>query len=1092
MAELLPTTSLIRLGDRDEELTRRKEANQKAYEESFGGDLGYEAFGAGVRRENYIWHKFKERQALGWGPDPNVIGLNIDPDYMFEDDEANFGYDPMVMLNARSTEEARIFREQIDSEREELRLMAASNWGAVGQVVGSIVQPHVAAGVAFAPISLTAVVAAEVALEAGSEVLLHQMQKTRTLNESYWNVGLTGSFVAILGGAAKGIRALRKEPKDVIDNVNAGRAPGDNDSVGASRRIDKDEITAAEDKLIGGELAEFFSFGQMSHLVQSVSQSARDAAQRLADSPLFTKAHAKGKTRGVTVESLHEAAMGRVVIATDKGKAFAKQSGYKTKMGRPDYNKFDEEVGIAMSNGDRHANPKVQEAAEMYRKEVIDPIREASERLGILDSADDLRAKIKELNEKIGGLEGPEKSLIKVRKVESEAVESARAKYIIGREKAVSALQKKVDAAQKKLDVARKPGKDGKKRTASKELIDKHNKARTELSMHKKETAGKVSGYKERTKQLAKDKRELAVARKDRRVAKAKLDNPVAFAESYFPRIYNKNAIFENWDELRFKIEEHFKANAELSAKLEPGEITELAIDTLQNMVVGRSQRISGKGRPTALRARVLSLMDNELQQYLEKNASSVMVRHAQAMQPYLLMREAFEGRTMDDLLNDVSDDYRKLLADPNISNAQRKKLSEQQTKDKERLQVIHDRLMHQVQRAINPGSATERTIQFAKVVNTATYLGGVVISSLPDIARPLSNYGLRSYGNGMKKAFSQLFSGKGSMPSIQVKRTGAALQRTLNDRVMQLTDSLEPESKIVQGMQKLWSKVSLFGVWTDIMESVATHSAMDWTLRMAGRLVDGKTIRVGDRKQLSRMGLDDEDLIALHGESMGTRGAQDSVLKYMNTMEWKDIDLAKRVEAAIGSDVRRTIIRIGVAEKPQFMDESMKSLMFQFQTFAMSAQNKIMVAGFQNIRAIRTAESLTAMMTIGALVGGFKGYARGEDISEWPPGQWVAEGIDRSGMIGALRIPFNLLRYAGSYTDVGKEFFGKPSRFVGREIEGAVFGPTMSTVGRLAYRAPAAALKGDYEGAAEQLAKATPFANTWHIRNVLLDMGEM
>ncbi len=164
MAELLPTTSLIRLGDRDEELTRRKEANQKAYEESFGGDLGYEAFGAGVRRENYIWHKFKERQALGWGPDPNVIGLNIDPDYMFEDDEANFGYDPMVMLNARSTEEARIFREQIDSEREELRLMAASNWGAVGQVVGSIVQPHVAAGVAFAPISLTAVVAAEVAL----------------------------------------------------------------------------------------------------------------------------------------------------------------------------------------------------------------------------------------------------------------------------------------------------------------------------------------------------------------------------------------------------------------------------------------------------------------------------------------------------------------------------------------------------------------------------------------------------------------------------------------------------------------------------------------------------------------------------------------------------------------------------------------------------------------------------------------------------------------------------------------------------------------------------------------------------------------
>ncbi len=1085
MAERLPQAPLIRLGDRDKELDRIEAAKLTAYEKALPEDQWLNSLSAGILRENYT-ARWVNDKINHWGrPNPNTIGFERDPDYHFEDDKENYGYNPMVMVHAKTEGEARLFRNQIDLEMGQLEQIAASNWGVVGEVFGSIAQPHVAASLALAPVSLTAAIGAELALETASEAMLHKMEKTRTLEESYWNVGLTAMGVGILGAAAKGVGALRKVPTDVIDDINSGRAVGDTDSAGAARAVDNEAITAEEDALVGGVAARFFSIGQISNLVGSVSETARSMAQKLADSPLFTVAHGKGKTRGVTVESLHEAAMGRVVIATDKAKGFAKQSGYKNRMGRPDYKRFDEEVGIAMSNGDRSANPQVQAAAEMYRKEVVDPIRETSERLGLLESADDLKVKIKELE---GTVETMAKGT-KASKAEREAIEGESAKYVTGREVGLTRLLKKVEAAQKKLDAARKPGKDGKPRTASKALITKHNEARTALSMHKKETAGKVSGYKARTKDLVKGQKELATARKDLRTAKTKAANPTAFAESYFPRIYNKNAIYDNWDELRFKLEEHFKANPQLSAKMEPGEITEMAIDTLQNMVAGKSQRISGKGRPTALRARVLSLMDNELEQFLEKGASNVMVRHAQGTQPYLIMREVFEGRTMDDMVSGVKDDYKVLLADPNISNKQRTKLSKDMQKDIDRLRVIHDRLMHQVQRAVNPGGAAERVTQFAKAWNTATYLGGVVLSSLPDLARPLANYGLRSYGKGMAKAFSQLFSGKGSISSIQVKRTGAALQRTLNDRVMQLTDSLEPESKFLQGTQKLWTKLTGFGVYTDAMESIAAHTAMDWTLRMAGRLSEGKSIAKADLKQLTRMGLDAEDLKALYAESMETMGAQDSVLKYMNTMEWKDIDLAKRVEAAIGSDVRRTIIRIGAGEKPQFMDETTFSFMFQFQSFALSAQNKIMVSGMQNLMTVRTAQSLVTMMALGAGVGATKGYLRGDDISEWPVEQWVGEGIDRSGMVGALRIPFNLLRYAGAQAGITD---AQPSRFVGREIEGAIAGPTASVMGRLFYRAPAAALKGDFKGAGEQVMKALPFINnTWHVREVLTKLGD-
>ena len=1078
MVQMLPEGSLIRLGDRDKELDRIEEAKRKAYENALPEDQWLQSLSAGILRENYTSRWVNEKINYWGKPNPNTIGFERDPDYHFEDDEENYGYNPMVMVDAKSAGEARLFRNQIDLEMGQLEQIAASNWGVTGEVFGSVFQPHVAASLAIAPVSLTAAIGAEVVLETASEAMLHSMERTRTLEESYWNVGLTAMGVGILGAAAKGLGKLAKVPTDVIDDINAGRPVGDTDSAGAARVVDDEMITAEEDALIGGPLARMFSIGQISHLVGSVSAAARDIAQRLADSPLFTRAHGKGKTRGVTVESLHEAAMGRVVIATDKAKALQKQSGLKA-------NDFDKEVGVAMSNGDRSANPQVQAAAEMYRKEVLDPIQEAAERLGVLESPAKLQAKIKELE---GTVETMAKGT-KASKAEREALEIESAKYVTGRKVGLTQLLKKVEAAQKKLDAARKPGKDGKPRTASKDLIAKHNEARTKLSMHKKETTGKVAGYKARTKELVKGQKDLATARKDLRTAKTKAKNPVAFAESYFPRIYSKNAIYDNWDELLFKLEQHFKADPKIFAKYESGEITEMAIDTLQNMVAGRSQRTSGKGKPTALRARVLSMMDNELEQFLEKGASSVMVRHAQAMQPYLIMREAFDGRTMDEMLSLVDDDYRLLLADKSIDDKQRTKLSKDLQKDKDRLRVIHDRLMHQVQRAVNPGSAAERVTQFAKAWNTATYLGGVVLSSLPDLARPLANYGLRSYGKGLAKAFSQMFSGKGSISSIQVKRTGSALQRTLNDRVMQLTDSLEPESKFLQGAQKLWTKVSGFGVYTDIMESIAAHTAMDWTLRMAERLSKGKNIAKADLKQLTRMGLDAEDLKALYLESMETMGAQDSVLKYMNTMEWKDIDLAKRVEAAIGSDVRRTIIRIGVGEKPQFMDETTFSFLFQFQSFALSAQNKIMVSGLQNLYTIRTAESLVAMMALGAGVGATKGYLRGDDISEWPIEQWIGEGIDRSGMVGALRIPFNLLRYAGAQAGLTD---AQPSRFVGREIEGAIAGPTASVLGRIFYRAPAAALEGDFKGAGMQLMKAMPFINnTWHVREVLTKLGD-
>ena len=92
--------------------------------------------------------------------------------------------------------------------------------------------------------------------------------------------------------------------------------------------------------------------------------------------------------------------------------------------------------------------------------------------------------------------------------------------------------------------------------------------------------------------------------------------------------------------------------------------------------------------------------------------------------------------------------------------------------------------------------------------------------------------------------------------------------------------------------------------------------------------------------------------------------------------------------------------------------------------------------------------------------------------------------------MTGALRLPFNMLRYVGSQTDVGAEFFGSPTRFLGREVGGMIAGPTTSTATNL-WAAGEKAIDGEFAEAGKKITKTLPFVNVAHIRDVLLSLGD-
>ncbi len=1097
MAENLPLTTTYRFADRDVAIQEQTEEQKKARIAALGENAGLLTFSAAVLRENYA-SKFVRDQMYqrglslfgGVGEQAAPKEFKHDVNYRFDKDEGNFGYDPYIMSYAESEEEAFAMRLQIDEETAQMQMINDSASGTWGTLFGAFFQPHVAASLAISPVSLGLAIGTEIALEGASEAVLQSQQLTRTFQESAFNVVLTGVGVGILGGAVKYMTRKPYVPsKDVIDDINAGAYDNvmrDGDAAGAMK-VGSD-ITAEEDKLVGSgikipftekTLVDVFSIGQISNLVNSPSRISRWVGQKMGNNPLFTKAHEKGKTHGVTVEAFTESAMGKTVTATEKAEVMQKTSGLEV-------DAFEKEVGIAMSNGDRAVNPKVQEAAEMYRAEVVTPIREAAERLGMLESSDALNAKVLEIETQINdiiksGQAGKGSKKIKDAIAAEKAVIEAKA------DKTTVNLQKKIDALEKKLVKARTPLKDGKKRTAPASMIKSHHEARSTLAAHKSGMRASTKVHREKLAVMKKQDKAIKAARKEKRELNKKLaTGGTSFAESYFPRIYNREMIIQNWDRLENMILEHFQADPNMLKAYGDDRMYEMAQDTMENMMMGRYQNMTVKGEPSPLRSRSLAIMDNVLEDFLEKNASNAMLRYSQAMIPHIMFREVFENRSLRDLFDEIGEEYRVMREGEGVTPEARDDLFKREAADKENLQVMYDRLTNQVQRSVKPQSTIDGVVQASKIANTAAMLGEIVLTSTPDLSRPISHYGLRSFSHGVMTLGRQLIEGIGSQHRVQVQRLGGAIQRTMHTRAAQFADSLEPQGKWAQKVQKGWSKWSGFDMYTDVMESISAHASMDFVLRAAKKVSQKTLLDKETTRQISRMGLDKEDLVAIYKESLATMGADDKVLKYMNTMAWQDVGLAQRVEAGIGSDIKRTIIQSGIGDKPAFMDETTYSWLFQFQTFAMQAQNKILVAGLQNWGK-HTAEGLVVMLALGSSVGAIKAWSRGDDPLDWSAEQWLFEGIDRSGLAGAMRYPMNLARWTLATMGVTDDI---PSRFIKREGASMFIAPGVAMADNIS-KSVGAAWDGDVGKSADYAARVMPLNNIFGIRNTLMTLGE-
>lgn len=510
---------------------------------------------------------------------------------------------------------------------------------------------------------------------------------------------------------------------------------------------------------------------------------------------------------------------------------------------------------------------------------------------------------------------------------------------------------------------------------------------------------------------------------------------------------------------------------------------------------VDRNPNLPEHIRPIAsgpLKSKTLDVDDIDFEDYLENDIRVVMDYYRHHMGTQIEMQRAFGSNTLEPQIQQIKDDYMRLV-DEAPSEKQRKKLLDEQSKVIRDIEAVRDIMQHRYGNPSDPDSIWVQAGMTLRDLNFMKAMGGVTISSLADVFRPVMINGLE---NTLDAAMLKGFSGSLKKMTIEeLDELGVNLEAVLAHRLQSLAEIGDPlnrgtaVTRFTGNAANVFSKVTLINYWNDVMKSVTALSTQN---RLMKAINNGS-----DKSYLSELGISDDmartikEQIARHGED-----------KLSGVSRW-DNEAAQRLwKAAVRSEVDKTIVTRSAGDLPLIAQTPAGKLFFQFKTFMMASHNKVLLRGLQSRGDEVNGAVLgaTAMIAMGMMIAaikaemynrsaGLRGSDNNFDTSTWNKRKWLLEGIDRSGLISVILEPLHIADKAAGLGPSLLTGQGQNSRYASRNIVGALGGPTVGTLGDIAIgtRALAAPLTGADISKSDIYAmrRIMPFQNAFIFRQV-------
>ena len=470
------------------------------------------------------------------------------------------------------------------------------------------------------------------------------------------------------------------------------------------------------------------------------------------------------------------------------------------------------------------------------------------------------------------------------------------------------------------------------------------------------------------------------------------------------------------------------------------------------------------------LKARTFNIPDELIEEFLENDIEKVAARYVKQLTPDIeLIRKFGDGETptskvleFESQINDIRSDYRVLI-DEAKTPKQAEKLRKQMEGTIKDIQGMRDR-MRGTYGQPDFNSGTHRTLSAARNLNFLRLMGGVTVSSFPDVARLVMAEGLGKAFGGSFRHLSRALSGN-NLAADDVRWWGIGTDAYTGGRLEAISDINDyvlgntGVEKALQFGADTYGNINLMNRWTGGMKTIHAVSMQTEVMSSLSKgLVDPR---------LERLGISPQDARAIH-DQVKKHGFKEGNAWVYKAQKWDDQGLAMKWYAAMKKESDRVIVVPG-QEKPLFMSTELGKTVMQFRSFMLSATQRVMIAGVQGQDAHMLQGSL-AMVSMGAMTYVIKNTEAGREI-DYSPQAMITEGIDRSGALGLFMEINNTLEKTSKGNLGLRPMLGvdtPSSRYASRTILESFGGPTIGSLASTSLQIASSLTDGEGLGKAD------------------------
>ena len=448
---------------------------------------------------------------------------------------------------------------------------------------------------------------------------------------------------------------------------------------------------------------------------------------------------------------------------------------------------------------------------------------------------------------------------------------------------------------------------------------------------------------------------------------------------------------------------------------------------------------IQGTALRGPLRSRVFQIDDEIIEEFLENDIETLGARFLQNVAGDIELNREFGDVNMADQIEEISSWYRdKMETAPTPKESLR--LGKQMDADIRDIAGMRDRMRGVY--GFSEDNIWTRMARSSRDLNYLRLLGGVTVSSLPDVSRVFMAEG---FGKTFKSGLAPLVanSKRFKVAASELKRYGVgndAFMSGKSEVIADVGDYAQGGTMLERGLRSgasKFGKMNLLDYWTAGMKQL--HA-----VTMQTSIFDGLSKGKYD-KRLARLGIDEQSAKDMYAQVKLYGSNQDGIW-LTNAKNWDRPDLERMWGAAVRKESDRVIIIPG-QEKPLFMSREMGKTVGQFRSFILSATQRVLIAGLQR-QDHNTIGGFTSLVGMGMFTYYLKAKIAGREISE-DPSVWVLEGMERSGVMGMLMEFDTTIAKISGNTVGARALLGtseEASRQVARSVSESLLGPTIGS----------------------------------------------